>query len=361
MTAMAGHPERPLVANRLALRIAIVALVGTALLSSASMVRGAKPVPTAAPAPTPAPTLNPGLQKKATPTPAPTPVPTPAPTPVPTIAGPTGVPVATPAPAPTTNPASAATSAPGAPLGPVSGPTAQPSGTGGSTTGSGGGNAGSSSSGGSTVSQDGTGADASPTAASSLAAGGVLAPSSGTPHGWASVAMLIALVILGVGGIVAFWFIAGRRSPRDEETAPATDASTTVAGTVTGSRVTESPAGLRDGAGSRVPIKPASGSRRPGSAGAPPVTDPLLAAINRARDSRNPGTGMSASGVKIVPPATRTVADATNYPGPLWVRRLDPEIRIKPELRPVPEDPTRPLAVESVRMAPTEVDDQRSA
>jgi hypothetical protein len=120
----------------------------------------------------------------------------------------------------------------------------------------------------------------------------------GTP-----VAAILIVAVLGVLTIVAGWFIVGRRSSRDDETAVAGMARETV-----GSAATGAPAGP-------LPRMVSAGSH---------TEDPLLAAIKRSRDGRGSASRRPAQIVGA--------DDGPDFRGPTWVRRLEPEIKVIPGL-----------------------------
>ena len=283
-------------AGRLAYVIAIT-LLAVVVLVPAGPVRAANPNPTQPPAaPTPVPTANPGQQKKATPTPGPVVTPTPVVT---------SAPVQTPAPvvtvAPIVTSAPVLTLAPGASLVPVATatqratPTPRPA------------------SGGAVATSNPPGISAStpPTAAGAsspestdgpVGMGSISSRGSGKGDG-PPAAVFLLLAVFGVLAILGGWFIAGRRSARDEEPV--------AAGAV-------SDPGRRSAMDLPVKSQPtiALGEAR--------FHDPLLAAIERSRDPRS--SLHSTHGT--VPAAVADSSSTLN--GPTWVGRLDPRIRVSP-------------------------------
>jgi hypothetical protein len=289
MTGSMSRELPPLIAGRLAAAISVVALVAMVGLVNAGPVLGAPPTP---PPTGPTPTLNPGQAKKATPTPPP--APPPAPTPAPT-----------PAPAATATPAPAVTSGPPASTGSTVTPTPRPGASGATSSAAPSGGPASSPSpagGGVLATPDSTGTDPG-----SIASGGS-ATGDGTP-----LAALLIAALTGILMIVCGWFIAGRRSARDEETPD--DASAGSGGT----------------GGDTEPLAGPEG---------PPATiaywgarfeDPLVAAMARshARTAGRP-TRTAAAPPPLEP------HDST-FSGPTWVNRLDPRIRVEPTMKSQPD------------------------
>lgn len=306
-----GHPP---LGGRLAAGVVVAALVAAGTLAPTGIARGANPNATPPPAgPTLGPTLNPGQAKKAA---TPPPVVTPAPPPAPVVTTgpiPTAPPIATPS--PTAVPvATSVTSTPlhAAPIGPPATPKPRPASGGPGTSGTGTG-------GGGVARPTPTGV---PTPASPAAAGMSSTPESSADTSAAGptasagsgsgdvppVEAFLLIAIVGVLVIIGGWFIAGRRSSRDEE------ASVAVPGGGTSARA-------RDPA--TVPMRPAPGTGSPGAR----IEDPLVAAMMRTRDLRGP-----ARRVRPVVPG-RAGDEPMALTGPTWVRRLDPEIRVIPGLR----------------------------
>lgn len=320
--------------RRVLARLAIVVAVAVVMLMPVGIVLGADPTAVGA---TPSPTLNPGQQKKSTPTPpAATPTPPLAATPPPAPATPTPAPTAAPGStaAPTAAPAGSAppTARPGSgptvakpTAAPMAGPTASP----------------------------GAPSLAAPDPSGDVAGAGSSSGGAGTSGDRSSPAVL--LLVVAVLGIIAglVWFILGRRRSDDDEKG-STDASTATPGTarqvvtpavaVAATRATNVPsvaratrpprdsrgtanADVRRGTArdSSLGASPGSGAPRSGPAGAR-VEDPLMAAMARSREPRAGARSPRTAAAPAVEP------DGSTFAGPTWVNRLDPRIRVEPEL-----------------------------
>lgn len=139
------------------------------------------------------------------------------------------------------------------------------------------------------------------------------------------VALFLLVAVGGVLIITSGWFIAGRRSSEDEKAVVVEPGA--------------SPAGRSDGDGPGSPGSPRPGGRRAVPIGPSPTIavtgtrahDPLVAAMERSRDPRS--VAHAARAAKPIAVAD----DPSSFNGPTWVRRLDPRIRVAPELKAGPE------------------------